>query len=155
MSEQQKKPTSKAQKIFYVFLAVVIIAPIFLATVYILETKDKMIAEVVEINKKREIAFAEMRPALMRYKDEQGMFPDVLNKLIPKYITSIPAVLLIEKNPNRGYDSEDMSVKYISDESSAVFRFRRGYVHTPMMTYDVLTGKYTEKSESVVPELEQ
>ena len=146
MSEQ---PASKAQKIFYVFLAAMILVPIIWMTVAIIQTKDVIISELLEINKNRDIAFVEIRPALMRYKEEQGTFPDTLNKLVPKYIISIPDVLLITKDPTLDYDSKDMSVKYIADGTTASFQFRRGYDHTPMITYDVLTGTYSDKIKTV------
>jgi hypothetical protein len=40
----------------------------------------------------------------------------------------------------------DLSVNYVSDGNSAAFTYRRGYIHTPLVTYDVLTNTYSEEA---------
>lgn len=142
MSEQA---SSKIQKIFYTLLAAIILIPIIWLSNYILEASEKMVAEVQEINRNRDIAIENVSPALIRYRDEQGVFPDTLDKLVPNYITAIPEVLLITKDPGLEYDSGDMSTKYSSDGTTASFSFRRGYDHLPKITYDVLTGTYSDQ----------
>ncbi|MDH5473328.1 MAG: hypothetical protein OEY61_10770 [Gammaproteobacteria bacterium] len=142
MSEQK---LSKKQKLIYLLIATVIIAPLIMMTITVIKSKNVMIEQLVELNKSREQAFANVRPALLSYKASQGVFPETLKQLMPDYITSIPDVLLIPKSTTPEYEVMDLSVNYISDGNTAVFTYRRGYNHTPLVTYDVLTDTYSEE----------
>ena len=142
MTEQR---LSKKQKIIYILIALVIIAPLVMMTITIIKSKNIMIEQLVALNTSREQAFSEIRPALLNYKQTQGNFPETLNLLVPAYINAIPPVLLMEKSKTPEYEVMDLSVNYISTGDTAVFTYHRGYIHTPIVTYDVLDNSYTEE----------
>jgi ABC-type glycerol-3-phosphate transport system permease component len=143
----QPPPTSRLQKILYIFLAAVILIPIIWMSVSIVQTRDLILADLQELNKSRENAFSEIRQILMRYRDEQGEFPETLDQLVPEYTPSISEVLLKKQGEKTSYNSMDISVKYVSTGSTATFSFQRGYDHTPVIKYDVLTATYSDKTE--------
>lgn len=144
MSEQG---LSKKQKIINIIIAAVIIIPIIMMTMTIINSKNMIIEQLTELNNMRENAFVEIRPVLMRYRDDHNAFPDKLDKLVPDYISSVPVVLQPYKTPE--YDSEDMSIEYISDGETAAFHYRKGYDHTPIIIYDVMTNSYSYKKDTI------
>lgn len=140
--------SSKKQKRFYMFLAALIIIPIIILSITVIQSKTHLVDQLVEFNKKRETAFAEIRPALLNYKEQHGTFPESLDKLIPDYIAEVPKILLLEKAPNQEYDTLDLSVQYLTDGKEALFRYRRGLIHTPVISYDIATGTHGEENNN-------
>ncbi|MDH5766061.1 MAG: hypothetical protein OEZ38_08595 [Gammaproteobacteria bacterium] len=143
-----EQPSSKKQKIIYIIIAALIIIPITILSISVVKSKSYVVEQLVELNKNREQAFTEIRPALMQYKEQHKVFPETLDKLVPDYITTIPKVLLIPKPDTTEYDSLDMSIKYSPSGDSAYFSYRRGYIHTPKVTYDVVSDSYTEHNDA-------
>lgn len=143
-----EQPSSKKQKIIYIIIAALIIIPITILSISVVKSKSYVVEQLVELNKNREQAFIEIRPALMQYKDQHKVFPETLDKLVPDYIATIPKVLLIPKPDSTEYDSLDMSIKYSPRGDSASFSYRRGYIHTPKVTYDVVSDSYTEHNDA-------
>ena len=143
---------SKKQKIINIVIAAIILIPIALMTISIIQSKNLIIKDLAELDRQREIAFTEISPILIRYKDDHDVFPDVLNKLVPEYTDSIPRVLQITDESNEEYDRNDMSMEYVSDGVSASFHYRRGYSHTPVIIYNVLTSSYSDKQDIIEAE---
>ena len=143
---------SKKQKIINIIIAAIILIPIALMTLSIIQSKNMIIKDLETLDKQREIAFAEISPILIRYKEDNNVFPDDLNKLVPQYTTSIPRVLQVTGESNEEYDRNDMSMEYVSDGATAAFHYRRGYSHTPVIIYDVLTGSYSDRQDMIEAE---
>ena len=97
-----------------------------------------MIEEIKALNMSREAALAEIQPFLMRYKNEQGAFPETLEQLVPGYISAIPAVLQHSENID-----PKLRVKYESDGTIAEFRYQKTYVSGSMVIFDVGTNSYS------------
>ena len=144
MTEQK---LSKKQKTFNIIIAAVILIPIIMMTITIIKSKNQMINDLTELNSQREAAFIKIRPLLIQYKKDHNAFPDQLNKLVPEYTMSIPAILNTRNQSTNDYASNDMSMEYISDGKTAAFHFRRGYAHTPVIIYDILSNSYSQKEE--------
>ena len=143
---------SKKQKMINIFIAAIILIPIALITISIIQSKNMIIEDLKALNTQREIAFTEIRPILMRYKEEHNVFPDDLKKLVPDYLALIPGVLQMIGNSSVEYDSNDMSIEYISDGVNAAFHYRRGFSHTPIIIYNVVTGSYSNKEDMIEAE---
>ncbi|MCW9003727.1 MAG: hypothetical protein OQK70_00590 [Gammaproteobacteria bacterium] len=141
---------SKKQKIINLLIAAVIIVPIIMATYSIIQGKNLIIKQLIELTSQREKAFSEIRPVLIQYKEDHKLFPDTLNQLVPDYIDSIPPVL--QSTSQLEYASKDMSLEYISDGESAAFHYRKGYDHTPVFIYDISSGISTETRNSTEDE---
>ncbi len=50
-------------------------------------------SDLRKLNKEREVAFLEVRPHLIKFRNEKGCFPKTLAALVPNYIKEIPHVL--------------------------------------------------------------
>ena len=127
-----KSSSSIMQKIFYVFIAIIIIAPVAGLTSYIFQAKDLVNEDLKELTIQRKLAFSQIRPAFMDYKKEHGAFPDSLQQLIPDYITSIPGALQSPEDEN-----PIMTIKYKSDESSASFHYQTSFGQAFTVNYNI------------------
>ncbi|MDH5484451.1 MAG: hypothetical protein OEY43_04365 [Gammaproteobacteria bacterium] len=150
MSEE---PSSRLQKTLYWFVAAVIIIPIIWASVTIVQTRDMILADLETLNTRREAAFTELRPALLRYREDHGSFPGTLEKLLPDYIPAIPEILLYRAADKTKYNSINLVVTYEQNDAGATFSFQRGYDHTPVVTYDVLSDRYSDRTDAVTPDI--
>ena len=128
------------QKIFYAFIAILIIAPIAGITSYIFYAKDLVNEDLKELTIQRKLAFTQIRPAFMDYKKEHGAFPDSLQQLIPDYITSIPGVLQSPEDEN-----PIMTIKYKSDGSSASFHYQTSFGQAVTVNYNIEDNAYSNE----------
>jgi len=137
MSESSSK---KAKTVFHIILAIIIIAPIVGITSYIFHAKDLINDELKELTSQRKVAFAQIRPAVMKYKNEHGVFPETLQQLMPDYVSSIPEVL---QSPEDEYPI--MAIKYISEGSSAFFHYHTGYGEVTTVSYDIGNNVFSDE----------
>ncbi len=135
-----KSSSGKTEKIFHIILAIIIIAPIIAISAYIINAKNVVVAELKELTVQRKAAFVEIRPAFMKYKNEQGAFPDKLQQLTPDYIASIPAAL---QSPEDEFPM--MAIKYKHIEDGAFFHFHTSYGGAVTTVYDIEKNTYSNK----------
>lgn len=135
-----KSSSSTMQKIFYAFIAIIIIVPIAGITSYIFYAKDLVNEDLKELTIQRKLAFTQIRPAFMDYKKEHGAFPDSLQQLIPDYITSIPGVLQSSEDEN-----PIMTIKYKSEGSSASFHYQTSFGQAVTVNYNVENNTYSNE----------
>ena len=132
--------SGKAKTVFHIILAIIIIAPIVCITSYIFYAKDLVQDELKELTIQRKVAFAQIRPAFMRYKNEHGVFPETLQQLMPDYVSSIPEVL---QSPENEYPI--IAIKYISEESSAFFHYHTDYGQVTTISYDIGNNVFSDE----------
>ncbi|MCK4951162.1 MAG: hypothetical protein KAS48_05035 [Gammaproteobacteria bacterium] len=132
--------SSTIQKIFYVFIAIIIIVPIAALTSYIFQAKDLVNQDLKELTIQRKLAFTQIRPALIDYKKEHGEFPDSLQQLIPDYITSIPEELQSPDDEN-----PIMTIKYRSEGSNAFFHYQTSFGQATTVNYDIGNNTFSNE----------
>jgi hypothetical protein len=79
--------------------------------------------DIKTLTESRHAALKELRPVLLRYKEDTGKFPSKLEALSPQYLPQIPAVLKEQ--------AETEAVKRIRYESNG---------ETAQFTYHVIRG---------------
>jgi hypothetical protein len=99
--------------------------------------------DIHQLNQQRQIAFVQIRPAFLKYKEKHGKFPASLEKLKPDYITQIPSVLT---NANKGRYG-NLRISYQTDEETATFIFHVSHAPIPVMSYDIKKNLYTNDSK--------
>jgi len=98
---------------------------------------------VHQLNQQRQIAFVQIRPAFLKYKEKYGKFPASLEKLEPDYITQIPRAL---KNANKAYHG-NLKINYQTDGETATFIFHVSHAPIPVMSYDIGKNLYGNDSK--------
>ena len=139
-----KSSSKKIKTLFHILLAIIIIAPIVGITSYIFYAKDLVNEELKELTSQRKVAFSQIRPAFMKYKNEHGVFPDALQQLVPEYVSSIPDVL---QSPEDEYPI--VAIKYIVEGSSAFFHYHTGYGEVTTMSYDIGSNAFSDDKQRV------
>lgn len=131
---------SKLEKFFYFLLALVILGPITAITSYIFYAKDVINEELKVLTAEREAAFQVVRPAFMAYLEDNRVFPDELNKLVPSYIDSIPKVLVSEED-----EFPAMVIDYEYQGELAYFHFQTEYGQAQKVSFDIFNNDYVDK----------
>lgn len=121
-------------------LALTVVLFIFFSPLlYFIFVIDK---DIHQLNQQRRVAFVQIRPAFLKYKEKHGKFPTRLAQLEPDYITNIPRVL---KNFDKGrYGS--LNINYQTDEETAKFIFHVSNAPIPLMSYDIEKNLYGNDS---------
>ena len=96
-----------------------------------------------QLNQQRRVAFLQIRPAFLKYKEKHGKFPTHLAQLEPNFITKIPSVL--KKTDKEHYQS--LSINYQTDEETAQFIFPVSNAPIPVMSYDIGKNLYSDDSK--------
>ena len=100
--------------------------------------------DIHQLNQQRRIAFVQIRPAFLKYKEKHGKFPARLDKLEPDYITQIPSVLInVDKKGHR-----NLRINYQTDEKTATFIFHVSHAPIPVMSYDIGENLYDDSKVS-------
>ncbi len=88
---------------------------------------------------RREVINQQLRPAVTRYRQEQGHYPHALSDLVPVYLPALPAVLDNTRFPKRAYQ-----VSYFvgRKKDSATIRYRDCMGPDCGASIDLKTGKY-------------
>jgi len=90
------------------------------------------------LTRQREQALREIRPILLKYKDDHGSFPKTLDGLVPEYLPRIPDILV-----NAGQHDPYKRITYYLVDGKPVFLYR--YVRGPdsRASYDVVADVFS------------
>lgn len=89
------------------------------------------------LTKQRMQTLNQLRPTLLKYKEENGFYPHKLQDLIPKYVQLIPPELV-----NDGKDDGYKHIDYEVINSEALFRFHQMRGPDSGVTYHVRENRY-------------
>lgn len=89
---------------------------------------------------RRDAAFRQIRPALMRYIADHDKAPRSLNRLVPDYISEIPDVL----ESREGLFSLSQ-VRYAAMGKNARFYYRTSWRPDSKTYYDILDDRHSDK----------
>jgi len=98
--------------------------------------------DIHQLNQQRRIAFVQIRPTFLKYKEKHGKFPTRLAQLEPDYIIKIPNVL--KNSDKRRYGS--LRINYQTNEETAKFTFHVSHAPIPVMSYDIGKNLYSGDS---------
>ena len=98
--------------------------------------------DIHQLNQQRRLAFMQIRPAFLKYKEKHGRFPVSLKKLEPDYIAKIPSTLINTDKLHHGR----LRINYQANEDSAKFIFHVSHAPIPTMSYDVGENTYENSS---------
>jgi len=92
---------------------------------------------LASLTKERERKMVELRPIIMKYKEERGEYPKSLDLLVPRYISKLPDILGASSENGDSYKR----LTYDLENGKPVFRYRvmRGPDSGAM--FDVESGK--------------
>lgn len=91
---------------------------------------------LAELTKEREAAMAGLRPILLKYRDDQGAFPETLEALVPRYLAQVPHVLTPSSEQGDSYKQ----ISYTVRDGKANFSYCIVRGPDSRASYDVATG---------------
>lgn len=94
---------------------------------------------LANLTKERERKMTELRPVIMKYKEEKGEYPKSLDLLVPRYISKIPDALEASSENGDVY----RRLTYEIEDGKPIFRYRvlRGPDSGAM--FNIESGKFT------------
>lgn len=93
--------------------------------------------ELRDLTIKRKQTLNELRPTLLKYKEDRGFFPDKLQDLVPDYLQAVPPELL-----NDGKEDIYKKITYRVFEGEARFFFSQIRGPDSRVTYHVSENRY-------------
>lgn len=116
-------------------VSVLVLAAVLGGLVFWLEAAN---SELVQLNKSRKAVFSQVRPAFLKFHTESGRFPQALDELVPKYLSSIPRELQTDGFP----DVKSGRIDYRGDKDTAGFFFRSIHGPDSKASYDLVKDEY-------------
>lgn len=91
---------------------------------------------LADLTKERERKMSELRPAIIKFREERGVYPEKLELLVPSHIHKIPEVLRLSSENNDPYKK----ITYAVENGKPVFRYRVVRGPDSKAMYDVESG---------------
>ncbi len=92
---------------------------------------------LADLTQEREIKMRELRPLIIKYKEDKGEYPKSLELLVPRYIAKIPDVLGASSENGDAY----RRLTYEIEQGKPVFRYRVLRGPDSGATFDIESGK--------------
>jgi hypothetical protein len=94
--------------------------------------------DLIELTQAREVDLPAVRPAVLKFRAEQGRYPAQLAELVPGYLPRLPESLV-----NREGMEPVLRLGYAADRDSARARFHRHRGPDSRADYDFVSGRLT------------